>query len=103
MISKFVNKDECLILDIFIISKDRFILQFYNKNDLILNDYKTCKLTFSNDLYDHYSILETSLNTIDKFEKPLIRSFRGMINSKGKSISVEKTFVVNGLKKCLTK
>ena len=69
MISKFVNKDECLILDIFIISKDRFILQFYNKNDLILNDYKTCKLTFSNDLYDHYSILETSLNTIDKFEK----------------------------------
>ena len=91
MIMKMVEKDECLEMDTFIISQDQFILQFYNKNDIYFNNFVNCKVTFTNEFYKFYRITETSLNTINKYERPLyFRSNRDRKFSL-KSIQMEDT------------
>jgi hypothetical protein len=61
--------DECLELNISIVSEKKFILQFFNKNDYFFHKYHKGNLSFNEKFYEMFNVKETSLNGISFYEK----------------------------------
>ena len=61
--------DDCLELNISIISERIFILQFFNKNDYFFHKFDKGNLSFTEKFYEIFNVKETSLNGISFYEK----------------------------------
>ncbi len=61
--------DDCLEMNISIISERKFILQFFNKNDYFFHKYEKGILSFSEKFCENFNIKETSLDGMNINEK----------------------------------